>query len=96
MLKKLEAIETVRLGPGTIVGLTPDQARTRLHNLTPLKERGVFNTTGPIEFKRGEQFGYEGAISRAMQEVVVGEGLPAPAAKRSPKPKAGPKAEKAD
>ena len=43
-----------------IIKLTEAQARPRLHNLLPKKERGVYEIVAPIEFRRGEVIGLIG------------------------------------
>jgi hypothetical protein len=70
------AVYTVASG---IVGLSPDQARTRLHNLMPVKGKvdtregsktrgaGEYEVVNPIQFKRGEEFGYSGQVGKDGQ-----------------------------
>lgn len=79
-MKAITAIDVVRFGAGALLKLKPDQVKTRLHNLKRLED-DVFESTGPVEFKRGESFGYDGPLNRAMEEVMEIDGKrPAPKA----------------
>lgn len=50
------------------VQLTREQAKPRLHNLKPVKVdkdgAGVYSVEQPIQFKRGEKFGYDGQVGK--------------------------------
>lgn len=51
------------------VQLTAEQAKPRLHALqlvgkTDGKGGGTYNVTGPIQFKRGETFGFDGEVAK--------------------------------
>lgn len=51
----------LRLTAG-IIQLTREQAKTRLHNLNPLKEektKGIYSIVKPVEFIRGETIGID-------------------------------------
>lgn len=69
-MKVFKAVDVCRLGPGAKVALTPDQAKTRMHNLKALGD-DVYEAIAPIEFKRDEEFGYEGALTRALEAVTA-------------------------
>jgi hypothetical protein len=60
-----EAVITVNSGK---VGLTAEQAKTRLHNLNPSiigrDGSGVYEVRAPIQFKRGEKFDFDGQIGK--------------------------------
>lgn len=65
-MKTYSAAVIVTLSSGRLK-LTPDQARTRAHNLTPVNATsGVYEIVKPVQFKRGESFGYDGDIPKAM------------------------------
>lgn len=50
--------------------LTPEQAKTRLHNLKLLGD-GVYQVLNAVQFKRGEQFDYDGELPKGMVSVAV-------------------------
>lgn len=86
-MKNVEAIDVVTLGVGNILKLTEKQAGLRKNFLLD-KGEGIFETTGEIQFKRGEKFGLEGPISKAMLEAILIDGKPGkPAAAEKPKDK---------
>lgn len=87
-MRNVEAMDVVIFGVGAVLKLSEKQATLRK---TFLKSRpdGTFETTGEVQFKRGEQFGVDGPISKAMLESVMIDGKPGkPPAPE--KPKAGP------
>lgn len=60
------------------VKLTADQARRRMHCLKGSKagqKSGIFTILSPIQFKVGEEFGYDGDMPKAMigQLEIVGD-----------------------
>lgn len=63
---------TVDGGPLSVnsgqISLTAEQARPRLHALVAVKVDakggGVYSVTGPIQFKRGESFGFDGEVGK--------------------------------
>ena len=56
--------------PGGIVTLTTAQASTRSHNLKPLDD-GRYEIVNPVQFKAGEEFGYDGELPKALAETLV-------------------------
>lgn len=48
------------------VKLDDDQARTRRHNLKHI-DADVFEIVNPIQFKHGQQFGYQGEIDNVLK-----------------------------
>jgi hypothetical protein len=84
-MKNVEAIDVVTFGAGNILKLSEKQAGTR-KNFLLARGDGVFETIGEIQFKRGETFGVEGPISKAMLESVNIDGKPGkPMAPEKPK-----------
>lgn len=53
--------------------LTPEQAKARLHNLKSLGD-GVYQVLNAVQFKRGEQFDYDGELPKGMVSVAVEAG----------------------
>lgn len=59
------------LPAGIALGLSDAQAAMRRHALQPIAGRkGWYATTVPIEFKRGEQFLFDGDIPKHLAEGV--------------------------
>ena len=84
-MKAVEAMEVVTFGVGNVLKLDDKQAGVRKHVLKARGD-GVYETTGEVQFKRGEKFGVEGEISKAMLEVVMIDGKPGkPVAPEKPK-----------
>lgn len=52
-----------------VLELTKEQARRRLHNLKDLG-RGRYEVVKPVEFKHGEEIGYDGDIPKAMGDLL--------------------------
>lgn len=76
-MKEYQAKQVVTLGAGR-VRMDADQAKTRAHNVSPEGE-GVFVIVNAIQFKRGERFGWDGDVPKALQDAF-GEIAPARAA----------------
>ncbi|TAK45259.1 MAG: hypothetical protein EPO27_10595 [Betaproteobacteria bacterium] len=74
-MKEYVAKAVLTLGAGR-VRIDVEQAKTRAHNLKPLGE-GLHEIVNPIQFKRGERFGWDGEVPKAMREAF---GEPAGAA----------------
>ncbi|MFA6121916.1 MAG: hypothetical protein WCT35_04885 [Sideroxydans sp.] len=55
---------SARLHAGVLV-LTKEQARPRRHNLKEVG-KGRYEIVNPVEFKLGEEFGYEGELPKAL------------------------------
>lgn len=74
-MKTYEVVEgPARFGPGTRMLLTREQAVSRRHllegHLNEKEKHGVFVTSGPVEFKRGEIIGVDGVPPKALREVM--------------------------
>ena len=58
------------ISTGETVLLSAEQARSRLHNLEPENVNkdgsGTYVVKNSIQFKRGELFGYDGALPKSM------------------------------
>ena len=79
MLRKVKVEAVVYTVVSGIVGLSAEQAKTRLHNLKPItgkvderkdsKTRGAgeYEVVNPVQFKRGETFGYSGEVGKTGQ-----------------------------
>ena len=61
-----------RLSSGKLE-LTEKQAKQRMQNLEKTNQDGVFNIVKPVDFKRGEVIGYDGAFPKAMAEIMEKE-----------------------
>lgn len=61
-----------RLSSGKLE-LTEKQAKLRSQNLERTDQDSVFNIVRPVDFKRGEVIGYDGAFPKAMAEVMEKE-----------------------
>lgn len=65
-MKNYSAAAVITLASGQ-VKLTPDQYKTRAHNLAPVNAAaGVYEIVKPVQFKRGESFGFDGSLTKAM------------------------------
>lgn len=53
-----------------VLGLEPHQARARLHRLTPMGGNEYEIVDGPVTFKRGEMFDYEGDLPKDLAESI--------------------------
>lgn len=85
-MKQIKTTAAVTFGPGAILKLSDGQAALRAGRLKIL-EGGLYETLSEIQFKAGEEFGYEGTLSKAMLELVDVDGHPGKPAPE-PKPKA--------
>jgi hypothetical protein len=71
-MKRYKAVNRVELHAG-ILELTKKQSLPRAHCLQDLGE-GFFEITGKVEFKVGEEFGYDGEVTKAMaQDLTAAE-----------------------
>ncbi|MDI6808255.1 MAG: hypothetical protein QME66_04640 [Candidatus Eisenbacteria bacterium] len=57
---------TLRTG---VLGLSPEQADARSHCLKSVG-RGRFEIKDPVQFKAGEEIGFDGEISHALAECL--------------------------
>lgn len=55
-----------------VLELTKEQAASRLHNLKA-KGKGCYEIVNPVEFKRGEVIGYDGALPKALGDLMETE-----------------------
>jgi len=53
-----------------LVQLTEKQARVRAHQLIPRGE-GIFEIVQPIEFKAGEELGFDGEVNAALLQNIT-------------------------
>lgn len=68
---KYIALAVVAFAAGADLGLTEAQASARAHALTPIGGRkGWYTTTGPVQFKAGEEFQHDGELPKALAESV--------------------------
>lgn len=65
-MQRFKTLKTVELHAG-ILELTKEQAAARKHSLQDLGE-GLYEITGPVQFKAGEGFGYDGELTKAMAQ----------------------------
>lgn len=56
--------------PTGLIELTAGQAKDRIHCLDPQKKVGLYNILKPIQFKHGEEFGYDGEVNKINLEDV--------------------------
>lgn len=68
-MKKLTTVAVTTVANGQIT-LSADQAKTRLHQIRPVKVSketlaGVYEIVIPVQFKQGESFGYDGELNKA-------------------------------
>lgn len=53
-----------------VLELTKEQASPRLHHLKPIGE-GRFEVLHPVEFKAGEEIGFDGELPKSMGRVMT-------------------------
>ena len=53
-----------------LVQLTEKQAKVRMHQLIPRGE-GIFEIVQPIEFKAGEELGFDGEVNAALLQNIT-------------------------
>lgn len=68
-MQKYKALKKVELFSG-ILELDKKQAAPRAHLLQDLGE-GLYEITGPVQFKAGEEFGYDGEVTKAMAQDLA-------------------------
>jgi len=54
---------------GGILALNKDQAESRVHCLEDLGD-GLYEVRKPVQFKHGEEFGYDGEINKALLQEL--------------------------
>lgn len=76
----------LKLGPGAMLALSEQQAAARAKNIKKIGD-GVYEATGPMEFKSGEQLGVrlDDVPKHLLAFVEVAEGKSAAAAKAEAK-----------
>lgn len=92
---RFTTIGVVTFGAGVKLGLAAAQAAPRQAVLQPVDgQPGWYATTGAVQFKRGEQFDYDGDMPKALAQLVqLPDGTTAAAQVRAkPKAAAKPKA----
>jgi hypothetical protein len=52
-----------------ILDLTHEQAASRLHSLTDLGD-GLYEVLYPVQFKRGEEIGYDGEVNKNLLQSI--------------------------
>lgn len=77
-------IATLTVHPGTVLGLSDEQARRREHAVRRIG-RGRFEVIAATQFKRGEVIECDEALPKALAELVE----PARRAPRASKPEGG-------
>lgn len=66
---KYVSLTMVSFGAGALLGLSVDQSAARTASIAPVPGRkGWFTTTGPVQFKRGEEFQFDGELPKAMAQ----------------------------
>lgn len=65
-----------------VLHLTEEQAKHRAGNLKKLGN-GHYEVTGAVQFKRGEEFGYEGDLPKSMAENLTAKDAAEAAAKKA-------------
>jgi len=68
---KAEGVVTIH---GGRVLLNEDQAKRRAHAIQPKKKnqkKGVYKVIAPIQFKIGEEFGYDGEIPKTIAKLLT-------------------------
>ncbi len=72
-MKKVQVIGFVALIGAGKLKLTPAQAEPRLTagQIAPTEKEGVFDIVAPVQFKRGEVFGYDGDFSPVVLEDMA-------------------------
>lgn len=53
-----------------ILDLAPEQAASRLHSLADLGD-GLYEVLSPVQFKRGEEIGYDGEVNKALMQQIA-------------------------
>ena len=67
----------IEIGVGNVL-LTPDQYKTRAHNLSAQDESGACAILKPIQFKFGEMFGFDGDFGKHLSQFVTEIDAPKP------------------
>lgn len=91
---KYVATSVVTFGAGSALGLSKAQADARHASVKPIEGRkGWYETTGPVQFKRGEEFEHDGELPKSIADSM--EPLAKPARQRREKDDGGKTAEQA-
>lgn len=68
---KYIALSVVAFAAGAELGLTKDQAGARSHALTEHpKRKGWYVASGPVQFKTGEEFQFEGDLPKGIADSL--------------------------
>ena len=71
-MQNYQTQNTLRLPSGVVVGLTPEQAASRLHVLTQQAD-GVYIASTPLQFKAGEVIGLDAVPNGLAEQLAVVE-----------------------
>lgn len=89
---RFKILATATFGPGTLLGLTAEQAGARAYALEPAG-KGLYRSKLPVQFKAGETISYEGDMPKAMAELVEKAARAPRSEKQREQPAAGAEAE---
>jgi hypothetical protein len=68
---KIKAGQVFKVPAHHLIGLSPEQVKTRMHNLNPTGTDDVYETKAEVEFKGGEVIGLSpGGLSRAQLDML--------------------------
>jgi len=82
-MKKYRVIANAATFHSGTLQLTEKQFESRKHALSATKKAGEFQVLGPIQFKRGEEIGFDGEVNKILLQSLS----PAEEAKEKPDPK---------
>lgn len=69
MQKCIVTAKSVSFGPGHRLQLSKAQASIRSHNLNQI-DGNIYEVTNQVEFKGGEEFGFDGEVPKALMQMV--------------------------
>jgi hypothetical protein len=53
-----------------VLELSKEQYEARTHALKPLRKKGRYEVLAQVHFKRGEELGYDGEVSKALLQLI--------------------------
>lgn len=68
-MRTYTVIAVLGFNPGTVLGLSKEQAHRRRHLLKPLGE-GLYEVTGRVEFKVGEEIATDVELNKALATAL--------------------------
>lgn len=68
---KYVAVAALTLPAGSVLGLNESQFKARKHALKPAGKKGVYTCTEAVQFKAGEEFHFDGELSKAQASGVM-------------------------